>query len=65
MKYGILKRWNPDQMKKVINELLWGRSLAKVDTNNKVCLFYKTIQNILSNFIPHEIIILMTEIYLG
>ena len=52
-------------MKKVINELLWGRPLAKVDTNNKVCLFYKTIQNILSNFIPHEIIILMTEIYLG
>lgn len=65
MKYGILKMWNPDQMKKVINELLWESSVAKLNTNNKTCLFYKTVKNILPNFIPHETINLMTGVRLG
>ena len=54
--YGILKKANTDHIKRAINGVSWKRSLANLDINDKVCLFKKTIKNILSNFLPRKTI---------
>ena len=51
------KKANTDHIKRVINRFPWERSFANLDINEKVCLFNKTIKNILSNFIRHETIL--------
>ena len=51
------KKANTDHIKRVINGFPWERSFANLDINGKVCLFNKTIKNILSNFIRHETIL--------
>ena len=47
---------NTDHIKRALNGFPWERSFANLDINNTVYLFNKTINNILSNFIPHETI---------
>ena len=51
------KKTNTDHIKRVINGFPWEMSFANLDINEKVCLFNKTIKNILSNFIRHETIL--------
>ena len=48
---------NTDQIRKAIERLSWDRSFKNLDVNEMVFLFNRTIKNILSNYIPHEIII--------
>ena len=40
-----------------INEFDWDRAFANKHVDEKVLIFNKTILNILSNFIPHEVIV--------
>ena len=48
---------NTDQIRKAIEQFSWDRSFKNLDVNEMVFLFNRTIKNILSNYIPHEIII--------
>ena len=48
---------NTDQIRKPIEQLLWNRSFKYLEANEMAFLFNRTIKNILSNYIPHEIII--------
>ena len=50
------KRANTDHIKRAINGFPWERSFTDLDKNDKVYLFNKTIETILSNFIPYETI---------
>ena len=47
---------NTGHIKRAINGFPSERFFVKLDINDKVYLFDKTIKNILSNFIPHETI---------
>ena len=57
MKCSLLTETNTNHIKRAINEFPLDRSLANLDTNNKVYLCNEKI-NILSNFFPHETITL-------
>ena len=57
MKCSLLTETNTNHIKRAINESPLDRSLANLDTNNKVYLCKEKI-NILSNFFPHETITL-------
>ena len=46
---------NVDLIRRSINELDWDRAFANKDVNEKVLIFNKTVLNVLSNFIPHEV----------
>ena len=48
---------NTDQIRNAIKQFPWDRSFKNVEVNEMVFLFNRTIKNILSNYIPHEIII--------
>ena len=48
---------NTDQIRKAIEQFSWDRSFKNLDVNEMVFLFNRTIKNILSNYIPHEITI--------
>ena len=48
---------NTDQIRKAIEQFSWDRSLKNLDINEMVFLFNRIIKNIISNYIPHEIII--------
>ena len=43
-------------MRRSINEFDWDRASANKHVDEKVLIFNKTVLNVLSNFIPHEII---------
>ena len=45
---------NIDQIKRPIEQLPWEKSLRNLHINKMVCLFNKTIKNVLSNYSPHE-----------
>ena len=49
---------NPDSnaIKKAITDFSWERPFENLLVDEKVSLFNKTIKNILSNYIPHDII---------
>ena len=47
---------NVDQIRRSIAEFSWERCFANTSVNKKVHMFNKTIKNIMSNYIPHEII---------
>ena len=57
MKCSLLTETNTNHIKRAINESPLDRSLANLDTNNKVYLCKEKI-NILSNLFPHETITL-------
>ena len=44
-------------MRRSINEFDWDRASANKHVDEKVLIFNKTVLNVLSNFIPHEIIV--------
>ena len=48
---------NFDQIRKAIKQFPWSRSFKYLEVNKMVFLFNRTIKNILSNYIPHKIII--------
>ena len=50
------QRANADHIRRAINELARDRSFANKNANEKVLLFNKTLNSILSNYIPHETI---------
>ena len=45
------------QIRKAIQQFSWDSSFKKLDVNEMVFSFNRTIKNILSNYIAHEIII--------
>ena len=48
---------NTELISRAVHELTWQRALSNLNINEIVSFFNKTILNIVSNFIPHEIII--------
>ena len=44
-------------MRKAIKQFSWDRSFKNLDVNGMVFWFNRAVRNILSNYIPHEIII--------
>ena len=48
---------NTGLIRRAIKELTWERAFSNTSVNEKVDIFNRTILNILSNFIPHEIIV--------
>ena len=55
-KFGITKMRTLLLQKKAITDFSWERAFENLSADEKVSLFNKTIKNILSNYIPHEII---------
>ena len=49
-------RANSDHIKKAINLFDWESSLNNLDINEQVSVFNETIMNIMSNFVPNELI---------
>ena len=47
---------NSDLIQRAIKNFDWEKAFLSVDVNTKVLLFNETILNIISNFIPHEIV---------
>ena len=47
---------NIDQNRQALSEFPWGNRFANINVNEQVELFTQTIQNIISNYIPHETI---------
>ena len=54
---------NDDLIKRAINHFNWERPFENKNVDEKVLRFNKTILNILSNFIPHELIVCMVKLY--
>ena len=48
---------NVDLIRRSINEFDWDRAFANKHVDEKVLIFNKTVLNILSNFIAHEVIV--------
>ena len=46
---------NVDLIRRSINEFDWDRAFANKHVDEKVLIFNKTVLNVLSNFIPHEV----------
>ena len=49
-------RANSDHIKKAINLFDWESSLNNLDVNEQVSVFNETIMNIMSNFVPNDLI---------
>ena len=47
---------NDDLIRRAINQFNWERDFENKNVDEKVLTFSKTVVNILSNFIPHELI---------
>ena len=50
------QRANVDQIRQAISEFPWDNRFANISVNEQVQLFTQTLQNIISNYIPHETI---------
>ena len=48
---------NTDQIRKALKQFSWDMSFKNLDINEMVFSFNRTIKNVLSNYIPHYIII--------
>ena len=51
------QRANVDQIQRAIEQFSWGKLFRKLNINEMVSLFNRSIKNILSNYIPHETVI--------
>ena len=40
-----------------LNDFNWERAFSNTNVNEKVCMFNKSVLNVLSNFIPHKTIL--------
>ena len=47
---------NVEQIRQAVSEFHWANRFANISINEQAQLFIQTIQNIISNYIPHEII---------
>ena len=47
---------NVYQIRQAISEFPWDNRFANINVNEQMQLFTQTIQNIISNYIPHETI---------
>ena len=48
---------NVDLIKRAIKDFGWENKLSLIDINDQVVLFNETIVNIMSNFIPNEVLV--------
>ena len=48
---------NVDVIRQSINEFYWDRPFANKHVDEEVLIFNKTVLNVLSNFLPHEVIV--------
>ena len=48
---------NTELIRRAINEFNWQRAFLNTNVNEKVDIFNSTILNILSNLIPHEVLV--------
>ena len=63
--YGIISRSGSradkqsyiDLIRQAIDNFDWNRALSNASPNRQVSVFYDTMLNIVSNFVPHETII--------
>ena len=53
----VFSQANFDQIKKAVDLFDWKSALTDLDVNEQVSIFNNTITNIMSNFVPNEIII--------
>ena len=49
-------RENSDHVKKAINSFDWESSLNNLGVNEQVSVFNETVMNIMSNFVPNELV---------
>ena len=56
-KFWHYKDANTELISRAINEFNWQRAFLNTNVNEKVDIFNSTILNILSNFIPHELVV--------
>ena len=59
------KEAKTDLIKRALNDFNWERAFLDTNVNEKVCIFNKSVLNVLSNFIPHETIFAMIRIPRG
>ena len=48
---------NVNLIRRAVNQFNWERAFENKNLDEKVLTFNKTVMNILSNFIPHELIV--------
>ena len=51
------KEAKADLIRRALNDFNWERAFLDTNVNEKVCIFNKSVLNVLSNFIPHETIL--------
>ena len=51
------KEAETDIIRRAVNDFNWERAFSNTNVNLKVCIFNKSVLNVLSNFIPHETIL--------
>ena len=55
-KREVYQNANVDQIRQVISKIPWGNRFENMSVNEQGQLFTQTLQNIISNYIPHETI---------
>ena len=53
---------NTDLIRRAISNFNWEKAFYNTNVNKKVSIFNETILNVLSNYIPHETLLVMTKI---
>ena len=48
------KEAKTDLIRRALNDFNWERTFSNTNVNEKVCIFNKSVLNVLSNFIPHQ-----------
>ena len=51
------KEAKTDPIRRALNDFNWERAFSNKNVSENVCIFNKSVLNVLSNFIPHEIIL--------
>ena len=54
---GHFKEAETGLIRKTLNDFNWERGFTNTNVNGKVCIFNKSVLNVLSIFIPHETIL--------
>ena len=52
------KEAKTDLIRRALNDFNWERAFSSTNVNKNVCIFNKSVLNVLSDFIPHEAILL-------
>ena len=51
------KEAKTDLISRALNDFNWERAFSNTNVNEKVCIFNKSVLNVLSNFFPHKTIL--------